>query len=72
MLGQIHSRQNDGDNIHNCHINEEEVHNTEQPPPPTSSSVDVDVIKDIQVQLASLTQWDELKKVGTVRPYLLE
>ena len=37
-----------------------------------SSSIDVEVIKGIQAQITSLTQRDELKKVGAVRPYLLE
>ena len=36
------------------------------------SSVDADVIKGIQAQIASLTQRDELKKVGITRPYPLE
>ena len=37
-----------------------------------SSSIDVDVTKDIKVQIASLTQQDELKKVGMTRPHPLE
>ena len=34
--------------------------------------MDPEVLKGIQAQIASLTLRDELKKVGTVRPYLLE
>ena len=37
-----------------------------------SSPIDVEVIKDIQAQVASLAQRDELKKVGMARPYSLE
>jgi len=46
------------------------VTKTGQPPSLASSSVDV--VKGIQAQLTSLAQWDELKKVGTVRSYPLE
>ena len=34
--------------------------------------MDAEVLKGIQAQIASLTQRDELKKVGAVRPYSLE
>ena len=34
--------------------------------------MDAEVLKGIQAQVASLTQRDELKKVGAVRPYPLE
>ena len=34
--------------------------------------MDAEVLKGIQVQIASLTQRDELKKVGAVRPYPFE
>ena len=64
LLGKIISRQNEGENSNH--------RNDEQPPPSGSSSVNADVIKGIQAQLASLTQRDELKKVGIVRPYALE
>ena len=37
-----------------------------------STSIDAEVIKGIQAQIASLTQRDELKKVGMTRPYPLE
>ena len=36
------------------------------------SSLDAEVLKGIQAQIASLTQRDELKKVGAVHPYPLE
>ena len=84
MRQSNNSCQNDNHNDDNYshYTNEEENHNDEQPPPPPpndssaaqkgSSSVDVDVIKSIQAQLASLTLRDELKKVGTICPYLLE
>ena len=34
--------------------------------------MDVEVLKGVQAQIAFLTQRDELKKVGAVRPYPLE
>ena len=34
--------------------------------------MDAEVLKGIQAQITSLAQRDELKKVGTVRPYPLE
>ena len=37
-----------------------------------SSSIDANVIKSIQAQIASLAQRDELKKVGMTHPYPLE
>jgi len=37
-----------------------------------SSSIDAEIIKGIQAQIASLTQRDELKKVGMTLSYLLE
>ena len=37
-----------------------------------SFAIDANVIKDIQAQIASLTQRDELKKVGMMRPYPLK
>jgi len=37
-----------------------------------SSSIDVEVLKGVQAQITSLTQRDELKKIGAVCPYLLE
>jgi len=46
-------------------------------PPKTEKSkesfaIDADVIKGIHAQITSLAQRDELKKVGMMRPYLLE
>ena len=38
----------------------------------SSSSIDAEVINDIQAQIASLTQRDELKKIGLTRPHPLE
>ena len=83
LLGQILVRQSDNscqnnnriDDDHNHHSDEEENRNHEQQPLPPLyglSSVDVDVIKIILAQLASLTQRDELKKIGAIRPYPLE
>ena len=37
-----------------------------------SSSIDAEVLNGIQAQIASLTQRDELKKVGVARSYPLE
>ena len=37
-----------------------------------SSSIDAEVLKGIQAQIASLAQRDELKKAGAVRSYPLE
>ena len=56
------------------HHEEEEAHTNllpknDQPPPSGASSVNDDVIKDIQAQLASLSQRDGLRKAGMTRPY---
>ena len=52
--------------------NDEKENNNNEPPKTEKSkesySIDTEVIKDIQVQVASLAQRDELKKVGAVRP----
>jgi len=37
-----------------------------------SSSIDAEVLKGIEAQIASLTQRDELKKACMIRPYPLE
>ena len=37
-----------------------------------SSSIDAEIIRGIQTQIAYLAQRDELKKVGMIRPYPLE
>ena len=55
--------------------NEEEHNDDEQPKTDKSkesSSINAEVLKGIQAQIASLTQRDQLKKVGAVRPYPLE
>ena len=54
---------------------EEEHLSNDQPKTEKSkegSSLDAEVLKGLQAQIASLAQRDELKKVGTVRPYPLE
>ena len=55
---------------------DEEEHNNNEHPKieksKESSSIDAEVIKGIQAQIASLTQRDKLKKVGMSHPYLLD
>ena len=72
MLNQLLTQNNnDTGSIHE----EKERNNTEPPKTEKSkegSSLDVDVLKRIQAQIASLTQRDELKKVGMTHPYPLE
>ena len=73
MLAQLLTNWNNNDTGSNQ--NKEEHHNDEQPKTEKSkesSSMDAEVFKGIQAQIASLTQRDELKKVGAVRPYPLE
>ena len=73
MLAQLLTNWNNNDTGSNH--NEEEHNDDEQPKTEKSkesSSVDTEVLKGIQAQIASLTQRDELKKVGAVRPYPLE
>jgi len=43
-----------------------------QPYPKETSLIDVEVIKGIQMQIASLAQWNEWKKVGMTHPYPLK
>jgi len=75
MLAQLLTNRDNNDTTGNHH-DEEETPNNE--PPKTkkkskeSSSVDVEVIKGIQARITSLSQWDELKKVGMTRPNPLE
>ena len=57
------SNRDEDDNLNNKHPKIEKSKG--------SSSIDVDIIKVIQAQIASLTQRDELKKVGRTRPYPL-
>ena len=55
--------------------NEEEYKDDEQPKAKKlkeSSSIDVEVLKGIQAQIASLSQRDELKKASMTRHYPLE
>ena len=71
MLAQLLINRNHNDTGSNA----EEHHSNEQPKTEKSkenSSMDAEVLKGIQVQIAFLAQKDELKKVGAVRPYLLE
>jgi len=73
MLAQLLTNRNNNDTGSNH--NEEEHHNDEQPKTEKSkesSSIDAEVLKGIQAQIVSLTQRDELKKVGALRPYPLE
>jgi len=73
MLAQLLTNRNNNDTESNH--NKEEHHSDEQPKTKKSkknSSMHAEVLKGIQAQIASLTQRDELKKVGAVRPYPLE
>ena len=73
MLVQFLNNQNNDDTTGSNH---EEEENPDNELPKTekkeNSAIDVNVIKGIQAQVASLTQRDELKKVGMTCPYLLE
>ena len=69
MLAQllINRNNNDAGSDHN----EEEHHSNEQPKTvksKESSSMDAEVLKGIQAQIAFLTHKDELKKAGMTRP----
>ena len=69
MLAQLLSNRNDNDARSN-HDDEEHFSN-EQPKTEKSkegSSLDTEVLKGLQAQIASLSQRDELKKVGAIRP----
>jgi len=73
MLAQLLANRNTNDTGSNH--NEEEHNDDERPKTEKSkesSSIDAEVIKGIQVQIASLARRDELKKVGMTRPYPLE
>ena len=73
MLAQLFTNRNNND-IGSNH-NEEEHNDDEQPKiekSKESSSIDAEVLKGIQAQIASLTQRDELKKACMTRPYPLE
>ena len=72
MLAQLLTNQN---NDTDSTPDEEENLNNEHPKTEKSkesSSIDTDVFKGIQAQIASLAQQDELKKVGMTRPSPLE
>jgi len=73
MLAQRLTNRNNNDTGSNH--NEEEQNDDERPKTEKSKksfSIDAEVIKDIQAQIASLTQKDELKKAGMARSYPLE
>ena len=73
MLDQLLANRNNNDTRNNH--NEEEHNDDEQPKTKKSkesSFIDDEVLKGIQAQIASLTQRDELKKTGMIRPYPLE
>ena len=73
MLAQLLTSWNNNDTRSNH--NEEEPNDDEQPKAEKSkesSSIDVEVLKGIQAQIASLTQKDELKKASMTHPYPLE
>ena len=73
MLAQLLVNQNTNDTGSN---HDEDEHNNDECPKTEkskeSSSIDAEIIKGIQTQIASLIQRDKLKKVGMTRPYLLE
>jgi len=73
MLAQLLTSRNNNDIGSN--YNEEEHNDDEQLKTDKSkenSSIDVEVLKGIQAQIASLAQRDELKKADMTRPYPLE
>jgi len=68
MLAQLLNNRNNNDTGSNH--DEEEHFSNEQPKTEKSkegSSLDAEVLKGLQAQIASLAQRDELKKVGAVR-----
>jgi len=73
MLARLLSNRNDNDAGSN---HDEEEHFNNEPPKTEKSkegsSLDAEVLKGLQAQIASLAQRDELKKVGAVCPYPLE
>jgi len=73
MLAQLLNNRNNDETGN--HPNEEGNLNNEPPETEQSkegSSINVDVIKGIQGQIASLTQSFELKKLGNTHPYPME
>jgi len=73
MLAQLLANWNTNDTGSNY---SEKKHNDDERPKAEkskeSSSIDVEIIKGIQAQIASLAQRDELKEGGMTRPYPLE
>jgi len=66
-----HLLTNRNNNDTGSNHNEEEHNDDEQPKTEKSkesSSIDAEVLKGIQAQIASLAQRDELKKAGMTRP----
>jgi len=73
MLAQLlvnRSTKDTGSNHDDEEHNNDEYPKTEKSK--ESSSINAEIIKDIQAQITSLVERDELKKVGMARPYLLE
>jgi len=71
-LAQLHTNRNNNDAGRNH--NEEEHNNDELPKfekSKESSSIDAELLKGIQAQIATLAQRDELKKASIVHPYPL-
>jgi len=70
MLAQLLVNRNTNDTVSSR--DEEKNNNNEHPKTEKSkesSSIDAEVIKGIQSQIASVAQRDELKKVGMICPY---
>jgi len=73
MLAQLQTIRNNNDtgsNHNEEEHNDDECSKTEKSK--ESFSIDVEVIKSIEAHIVSLTQRDELKKVGMTRPYPLK
>ena len=73
MIAQLLTNRNANDTGSNH--NQQERNDNERPKTEKSkesSSIDAEVIKGIQAQIASLAQRDELKKVDITRLYPLE
>ena len=71
MLAQLLTNQNNNDAGSN--YNEEEHNDDEQPKTEESkesSSINAEVLKGIQAQIASLAQRDKLKKAGIILTHL--
>ena len=71
MLAQLLTNRNNNDagsNHNEEEYNDDEQHKAERSK--KSSSIDAEVLKGIQAQIASLTQRDKLKKAGMTRPLI--